>query len=85
MKNFKVVGILIKDRIKEAGRTQKILTDFAHIIETRIGKHEVSDSSCSRVGIIVLHLTGNTAEWKKFEEALSVIGGIEVQTISFDY
>jgi len=85
MKNFKVVGILIKDRIKEAGRTQKVLTDYAHVIETRIGKHEVSDITCSRVGIIVLHLIGDKNEWEKFEEALSVIGGIEVQIICFEY
>jgi hypothetical protein len=85
MTNIKIIGILIKDRIKEAGKTQKALTDFAHIIETRMGFHEVSEIKCSRVGVIILHLTGNQNEWNQFEEALSQIGGIEVKTMQFEY
>jgi len=85
MNKYKIIAILIKDRIKEANRTQKILTEFAHIIETRIGKHELNDNSCSRIGIIVLHLTGEANEWNKLENSLAEIGGIETKSISFDY
>ncbi len=85
MTNIKIIGILIKDRIKEAGKVQKAMTDFAHIIETRMGFHEVSELKCSRIGFITLHLRGEQSEWDKFDEVLSAIGGIEVKTIQFNY
>lgn len=85
MKENRVIGILIKDRIKEAGKTQKILSDYASIINSRMGTHELNDSVCSRKGIILLHLGGNESLWNAFENKLKEVGGIEVQKMSFVY
>ncbi|MFO8066881.1 MAG: hypothetical protein R6U11_04785 [Bacteroidales bacterium] len=81
---FLVVGILIKDRIKEAGRTQKVLSKHARIIRTRLGFHEVSEAVCSRVGMILLQLKASGPDWQKMNADLSEIGGIEVKTMTFD-
>lgn len=85
MKQTKIIGILIKDRIKEAGRTQAVLANYNDIIRSRLGFHELSDEVCSRVGIIVLTLAGEMLRWKQFEDELAAIGGLEVKEITFSY
>ncbi len=85
MTETRILGLLITDRIKEAGRTQKLLSKYSRLIRSRLGFHELNDNVCSRSGIIVLHLTGLPAEWKEFEDELSQIGGLEVQNMSFTY
>jgi len=85
MKQNLILGILVFDRIKEAGRTQMVLTRHAAMIKTRLGFHELSEAVCSRVGTILLVLEGEPAGLKAFLNDLSVIGGIEIQEMSFDY
>ncbi len=80
-----ILGILVFDRIKEAGRTQEVLTKHADVIRTRLGFHELSDNICSRVGTIVLVLQGNPAQWTALEEDLAGIGGVEIKKMTFDY
>ncbi|MBP7496921.1 MAG: hypothetical protein KA792_04580 [Bacteroidales bacterium] len=84
MKNLKILTIVVKDRIKEAGRTQRLLTEYAHIIKSRLGFHEVSSEICSRVGVIILQISGNPSDWNIFIEKLSQIGGIEFKSMEFD-
>jgi len=83
MENLKVLGILIKDRIKEAGKTQKVLSQHRHLISSRFGFHEVSTSRCSRIGMIILQLKGNPTEWTLLESNLRQIEGIELQNMEF--
>ena len=83
MKEIRILGLLITDRIKEAGKIQKVLTNYSHIISSRLGFHELSEDVCSRTGIIVLHLAGNPDDWDEFENDLSQIGGVEVQRMKF--
>jgi len=85
MTETRILGLLISDRIKEAGRTQLTLSKYSKLIRTRLGFHELNDNVCSRSGIIILHLTGNPEEWKVFENELDGIGGLEVQNMSFTY
>jgi len=85
MTETRILGLLITDRIKEAGRTQITLSKYARLIRTRLGFHELNENVCSRSGIIILHLTGNSDEWKAFEEELHDIGGLEVQNMTFTY
>lgn len=84
MKEIRILGLLITDRIKEAGQTQKTLTQFAHVIKSRLGFHEVTEAVCSRVGVIVLQLAGDIHEQDKLEEALNHIRGLEVQRMKFE-
>ncbi len=83
MKEIRIIGLLITDRIKEAGRTQEVLTRFAPLIRSRLGFHEVTENVCSRVGVILIQVSGTPGDCKELEEALQNIGGIEVQQMLF--
>ena len=83
MKEIRIIGLLITDRIKEAGRTQETLTKYAHVIKSRLGFHEVTEDVCSRVGVVILQLAGNAAECTNLENELGQIGGLELQRMVF--
>lgn len=85
MTETRILGLLITDRIKEAGRTQIVLSKYSRLIRSRLGFHELNENVCSRSGIIILHLTGSKDEWKAFEIELGEILGLEVQNMSFTY
>jgi len=85
MQELRIIGLLITDRIKEAGLTQQVLTKHAHVIKSRLGFHEVSEDICSRVGVMLLQLRGKTEDCDNLENALRAIEGIEVQKMSFQY
>jgi hypothetical protein len=85
MSETRILGLLISDRIKEAGRTQAVLSRHARIIRSRLGFHEVSEDKCSRTGIMLLHLTGTPPEWDVLEKELGEIGGLEVKQMAFSY
>lgn len=78
-----VLGLLIRDRIKESGRTQEVLSRNSHLIRSRLGFHEVSEDICSRVGVIILQLSGPRESCEQFESELREIGGIDVQKMVF--
>jgi hypothetical protein len=83
MNEIRILGIHVIDRIKEAGKTQAILTKHAGIIKTRLGFHEVSEEVCSRNGLIVLELKGTSEQWEILESDLASIGGIRVKQMNF--
>lgn len=85
MQQTMILGILVFDRIKEAGRTQEVLSKHAGVIRSRLGFHELSDKICSRVGTIILVLQGKPEEWLALEEDLAAIGGVEIKKMKFDY
>lgn len=83
MKETRIIGLMIHDRIKEAGRLQLLLTKNAHLIKTRLGFHELNQNTCSRSGVLILHLTGSSKEWPAFEDEILQLGGVEIQHMSF--
>lgn len=84
MDEVRIIGLLIHDRIKEAGKTQGVLTKYAHVIKSRLGFHEVTEAVCSRHGVVVLNLAGNKEDCNLLEQELSEIGGVEMQRMVFD-
>lgn len=84
MKELRVLFLHVIDRIKEAGKTQAVLTKYDESIKTRLGIHEISDETCSRNGLIVLELTGEMSEWDALESDLSKINGLVVKNMKFD-
>lgn len=82
---LRVLGLQVFDRIKEAGRTQSVLSRYAHCISTRLGFHELTSEVCSRDGFIILELAGDRGEWDKLQKELEEIGGLNVQVMSFDF
>ena len=85
MTEIRIIGLMIFDRIKEAGMTQQVLSRYGHIIKSRLGFHEVNENVCSRVGMIILQLAGNPAEWDLLEKELAEIGGLKVERMKFEY
>jgi len=83
MKELRIIGLLITDRIKEAGMTQKVLSKHAHVIKSRLGFHEVSEDVCSRIGVILLQLSGPADRCDRLEEDLKLVEGIEIQRMVF--
>jgi len=83
MKEIRVLGIYINDRVNNAAGIQHILTKYGCSIRTRLGLHEVIDEYCSRGGLILLELTGDRAEWLKLENELLAIDQLDVQKMEF--
>ncbi|MBP7463289.1 MAG: hypothetical protein KA793_03070 [Bacteroidales bacterium] len=83
MNELIILGINVKDRIKEAGKTQKVLSAHRQIIKTRMGFHEVNELKCSRNGLIILEIQGDQTELQSLFNDLNEIGGIEVKQMRF--
>lgn len=83
MRQTRIIGILIRDRIKEAGRVQTVLSNHGQIIRSRLGFHELNENTCSRTGVIVLTLSGESLAWDEFQKELESIDGVDVQQMSF--
>ncbi len=79
-----IIAIKILDRIKEAEKLQKTLSQNSKLIKTRFGFHELHESKCSRNGLIILELNGSTDDCHAFISKLSDIGGIKVELMSFE-
>jgi hypothetical protein len=84
MNELRILGLNVFDRIKEAGRTQSVLSKYAHCIRTRLGFHELTSEVCSRDGFIILELAHSRGDWDKLQQELSDIGGVNLQVMSFD-
>ena len=83
MKEIRVLGIHVENRVAEAGEIQGILSRYGCSIKTRIGLHEASEDNCSTDGLIILELAGNTADWDALEKDLRAAKGTKVQKMSF--
>jgi hypothetical protein len=84
MKEIRVLGIYINDRVNNALGIQKILSKYGCSIRTRLGLHEVLDDYCLEGGLILLELTGDRDEWLKLENELLEIDQLEVQKMEFN-
>jgi len=84
MPEIRIIGLHIFDRIREAGKTQEILTKYGKNIKTRFGFHELSVDVCSREGIIILEMVGNPKDWDKMEKEINEIYGVKVKKMDFD-
>jgi hypothetical protein len=82
-KEIRILGVLITDRQKEAGKVQTVLSKFGCSIKTRLGLHEVIDDLCSSSGLIILELTGAASDMDKLEKELKEIGGTQTQRMIF--
>jgi hypothetical protein len=82
-KETRILGILITDRQKEAGKVQSVLTKYGCSIKTRLGLHEATDDVCSTSGLLLLELTGDVSEMDKLENELVAIDGTQTQKMIF--
>jgi hypothetical protein len=82
-KETRILGILITDRQKEAGKVQNVLTKYGCSIKTRLGLHEVSDDVSSTSGLLLLELTGDVSEMENLEKDLIAVEGTQTQKMIF--
>jgi len=82
-KETRILGILITDRQKEAGKVQNVLTKYGCTIKTRLGLHEATDDFCSTSGLILLELIGDLSDMDKLEKELVAIEGTQTQKMVF--
>ena len=62
---------------------QKILTEYGCNIKTRLGLHEVTESHCSTVGLLILETYGDEADILQMESKLRNIKGLTVEKMVF--
>ena len=73
---FKIMAVKIEPRVKKAPEVQEVLTKYGCIIQTRIGLHEASQTSCANSGLVLLNLIDNQdEEVKKLQEELNSVEG----------
>jgi hypothetical protein len=83
MKEIRVLGLFLNDRLEAAKEVQSALTKFGCSIKTRLGLHEVVDNMCSTSGLILLELTEDREEALKLENELLKIDGVQVEKMIF--
>lgn len=83
MKEIRILGIYISDRVKEASRIQPILTKYGCSIRTRLGLHGIDDIYAENTGLIILELAGTQEEFLRLENELLSIDQLEVKKMIF--
>jgi hypothetical protein len=84
MKEIRVLGIYINDRVNNALGIQQILSKYGCSIRTRLGLHEIIDDYSIEGGLILLELIGDREEWLKLENELLAIDQLEVRKMDFN-
>lgn len=85
MNELIILGINVTDRIKEAGKAQQVLSEFADCIKIRLGFHELSEEVCSRNAFIIVQLKGEKEKCIRMEDKLNRVEGLVVKKMCFNY
>jgi len=80
-----IAGIHVKDRTRNVPGIQKVLSAFGSCIRTRLGLHEVTKSSSSKNGLIIVELVASRSKIMQFHRALEALKGVEVQFMVFEH
>jgi tRNA(Ser,Leu) C12 N-acetylase TAN1 len=80
-----VVGVHITERVKHATEVQQVFTKFGCQIRTRLGLHQAEKNLCSPNGLILLEMVDDDAKVAELKQELTVIEGVEVQTMVFSH
>ncbi len=83
MKEIRILGLHITDKVTEVFKVQDTLTKYGCSIKTRLGLNEAEDNYCTSNGIIILELCGSTIEMDKLENELLKLKGLVVKKMSF--
>jgi hypothetical protein len=79
-----VLGVQITNRVKNALEVQGILTEFGCNIKTRLGLHELTDATCSTIGLLIIETYGDAAKIREMEARLKAVHGIVVKKMVFE-
>ena len=78
-----ILGVHVTDRLKDATKVQAVLTEFGCNIKTRIGLHDVSGTTCSGTGIMLLEISNSEDVAKEIAAALDAVGGVQTKMMVF--
>ncbi len=78
-----ILGIMVSERTKAAGKVQETLTRYGCCIKTRLGLHEATNDICSPNGLIILEMVGDVTEIQKLEKELTGMEGVTVRKMVF--
>ncbi len=78
-----ILGVQVSNRVENILDVQKILTEYGCNIRTRLGLHEVTESHCSNVGLLILDTYGDEADILKMESKLRKLKGLTVKKMVF--
>ncbi len=84
-KKHMIIAVHVRNRLKEAGVVQKLLTEYGCYIRTRIGLHEVSGDFCSPEGLLLLEMFGDKGKCKELKDKLDAIEGLDVKQVLFSH
>lgn len=79
-----VLGVMVYDRVAHVPPLQHIYTEYGCYIKTRLGLHEVSESTCSRNGLHILEMFGDEVMIEQMEDKLRQLEGVSVQKMVFE-
>ncbi len=79
-----ILGVSVTNRVENALDVQKVLSDCACYIKTRLGLHEVNENLCAPGGLIILEIYGGEPAVAETEAKLKNIKGLDVQKMVFD-
>ncbi|MBK7029449.1 MAG: hypothetical protein IPH45_09625 [Bacteroidales bacterium] len=83
MKEVRILGVYVNDRVKDAALIQPILTKYGCSIRTRLGLHSLEDIYAVNTGLIILELVGSQDECLRLENELLSIDQLDVQKMTF--
>ena len=73
-----ILGVQVTNRLENIQDVQKILTEYGCNIKTRLGLHEVTESHCSTVGLLILETYGDEADILQIESKLRRLKGHQI-------
>jgi len=79
-----ILGFVLHERVKSAGKVQELLTSYGCEINMRIGLHVTSANSCSPNGLILLEFVDDSEDKvAAFEKDLKAIADVDIQKMIF--
>mgnify|MGYP002626459725 CR=1 FL=1 len=70
-----IIGVKLENRTLNSLDFQKLLTEYGCQIKTRIGLHDVENSTCSTDGVVLLDVIGDSSA---LEDKLRPFGTVKV-------
>jgi hypothetical protein len=80
-----ILGVHITNRMTKAPEVQKVFTEYGCNIKTRIGLHDVDETTCSPSGVVLLEFFGSRDEADAMSAKLSAVEGVFVQSMVFGH
>ena len=79
-----ILGVHITGRQVNAAKVQELLTEYGCNIKTRLGLHNIDNDTCSTNGMLLLHMSGDTAKSLELLDKLSTLSGVKAQKMVFE-